>query len=163
MRNKQAYQIPLQYRLVLPLLLGSTQLYDMVKTDSDRRVLLDVKYNLSKHTVFRFLKDYATDPDSERWVHDNDRWLAGMTAYEILDKTTGVNFQIRMFTSNREEQYVARDIHVYIDNNNQLLNDMERVYLCLVIDGINSIKKNLLNLKEQQNTLYQRNNIKGMY
>lgn len=160
MRKKDT-EVSLQYKMVLPLLLENTQLYDLVKTDSDRRDLIEVKYNLSKHTVYRFLKDYALDPDSVRWEHDDNLFLIGMKSFDITDKHTNVQFRVRIYT--RSEEYHPRNIHVCINGNYDVLNDLERVYLCVVLDGINQIKRNLRDLKNQQNTLYERNNIKGMY
>lgn len=161
MRKKDT-EVLLQYKMVLPLLLQNTQLYDLVKTDSDRRDLIEVKYNLSKHTVYRFLKDYALDPDSKRWEQNDETWSVNVSSFNITDKNTNVKFMVRIFKNNNKE-YSARDVHVYINSNSDVLNDIERMYLSVVLDGIREIRNNLRNLKMQQNTLYQRNNIKDMY
>lgn len=165
-KQKQKDKVSNEYSFLVPLLLKSFQLKNMVSTDADRRAIILAKYNLSKHTLIRLIMDYTNDPESKRWRFDSDGSYR-THRYTITDNKTGMEFRVINFNNvnsdDMEEVYNTRYIKVYTNGRDDLLNDIERLYMYLLFDGINTIEKNYKKLLSEQARVRDYDHLKGLY
>lgn len=172
-KKQKAKPVSNEYNFLVPLLLKSFQLKKEVISDADRRAIILAKYNLSKHTLIRLIMDYTNDPESNRWQFDSNGSYR-THRYTVTDNKTKMEFIVSNYNNvnsdDPNEVYNTKYIKVYTQNikdysatRDDLLNDIERLYLYLLFNGINTIEKNYRKLLNEQQRVRDYDHIKGLY
>ena len=180
---------PKHYELIVPVLLKSFHLKDLVKTDADRRALLLTKYNLSKHTLYCLLKDYTNDPENDRWntsrpyaryssYHSHDIFAA--ESYYLEDRLTSFSMTISYsddyYDSYEDSEYnykkygyIADDItmNISMDGTSRMgaciLRDEEMLYVIYTMKAVENIIHNNDQLRTDQKTFQFTTSLKNIY
>lgn len=167
-----------EYSFLVPLLLGSYHLKTQVRTDADRRAIVLSKYNLSKHSLYCLLKDYANDPYNKRWYYSDKCFsFHGTTErYELLDTDTGFGLTIRYNggmdprkNSIEKQGYVYSYLDVKMVHGNvemrgeEIFTKTETLYIMYILNAVKSMKQKMDNITRQQNNYKFITRMKSVY
>lgn len=161
-----------QNLLVVRLLCGSSTLKELVTTDIQRRILIDLKYKLSKHKLYGLLKDYATNPYDKRWEMVQKELWGGDEEFTLRDHKKSTTFKIEYTPAgieHRTEDTIINPDHLsFIAASNHgvtydMLDDDELLILFYVIIGAEDIKKKLDEIEIKQRQFKIQKSITDLY
>lgn len=179
---------PKHYELIVPVLVKSLHLKELVQTDEDRRALILTKYNLSSHTLYCLLKDYTNDPYNERWIcskpyeryayHYYDVFAA--ENYYLEDTMTtfimNISYSDDYYDSYEDKEYnykkcgyVADDVsmHIQMDGTSRgsssILSDEEVLYTIYTMSAVKKIYENNEQIRSDQKTFQFTTRLKNIY
>ena len=147
---------------IIQVLMKSYQLKDKVLNDDDRRLVIDIKYKLSKHPLLTLITEIVKDPHDSRW-----RWIEqcasvySTTRYELLDTVTDVQVGVRCFDIKNATRH--KNIRSSVDFNSDVLVEEESIFLFCFLHGLNQMYTTISVLNQQQKNLQKRNEIKDLY
>ena len=148
------------HNLVLKILRKSLVLIDEIKTDNQRRAMIQAKYELSKcERIYGLIRDFAKNPTDGRWLLEQQR----TRSYHLRDKMHGIGFHVwHRYVGVSEVQLVASNITARVEFYN-VLSDDEKVILYVVCSLAVEMDKKLSDLERQQREMRMQNKLKGLY
>lgn len=165
-----------KYVNLVKILCKSSSLKDDFKTDEDRRMLIEMKYILSKVNLYKFLKDYANDPFNIRWrVPPLEHWYGGETCQRIIDSAKSVEFEIEYDPDTVDYTPLTKlpmkneiTVHVASMDSCQYKSRIKLEYLDSLVfyyvqNGVDDIKRNFNTLQQQQRELTSIQSITDLY
>lgn len=159
-------RLPLKYSFVLRLLRRSYDLKQYVTSDTRRRLLIECMYDMSKHTLYKLLKDYSTDPFNERFDNPSSMHMPVFGKYVLKDNKNNVTIHINNYNGSRDKydpKYIK--CYAYMDHEltQDLLSDEERLYFLSIHEDVEEMKKHFDALEKFQRISNGHDKLKRLY
>lgn len=161
-----------QNTLVVRLLCKSVTLKDFVKTDNERKSLIELKNKLSKHKLYGLLAEYTQNPFSDRWSMVQKKLWGGDEEFTLRDLKNAIMFKVDYTPAgieHRTEETIiqSRDLSCVVSSNfgvhYDMLDDDELMILFHVIIGAEDIKEKLSQIEEEQRKFKIQKRITDLY
>lgn len=147
--------------LILPVLMKSYSLKEIISTDEDRRTILKIKEMLSSHSLMKLITDLVKEPYCERWLYE-PVFIYGnhINRVKLFDTETKVDFNAVTYSS---KDYDEKHTFVYINGDANILPKHEQMFLFHLLVALRELETKYKKLEYEQHKLNEFNKLKGLY
>ena len=162
-------RLPKKYTFVLHLLRRSSVLKSLVPDDKSRKELIECMYDMSRHTLYKLLKDYSTDPFNSRFeLNSSPNYvsLASIEKFELRDKTNNILLCISNYNGSTEKynpKYIKCNAYINGKYTSDVLTENEKLYFLRLHEDVRVMIKNFDELEKYQKINEVKDELKRLY